>query len=57
MLARLIDGRGLAALLSAAFILIAPAAKAEEDVWPQLKQQTFGDREIKAEDGMPRSCR
>jgi sulfur-oxidizing protein SoxY len=51
MLARLIDGRGLAALLSAAFILIAPAAKAEEDVWPQLKQQTFGDREIKAEDG------
>ena len=27
------------------------AAKAEEDVWPTLKQQTFGDRAI-AEDGM-----
>lgn len=51
MLARLIDGRGLAALVSAAFLLLAPAAKAEEDVWPKLKQQTFGERRIQAEDG------
>ncbi len=38
---------GLAALL-----LLAPAAKAEEDVWPTLKTQAFGDRAIQAEDGM-----
>jgi sulfur-oxidizing protein SoxY len=37
--------------VSAAFLLLAPAAKAEEDVWPKLKQQTFGDRQIQAEDG------
>jgi sulfur-oxidizing protein SoxY len=42
---------GVVALACAALILLAPIAKAEEDVWPQLKQQTFGDREIKAEDG------
>ncbi len=45
-------GCGLAVLAASAFILLAPAAKAEEDVWPQLKQQTFGDRAIQAEDGM-----
>ena len=43
---------GVAALASAAFILLAPvAAHADENVWPQLKQQTFGDRTIQAEDG------
>lgn len=43
---------GVAALASAAFILLAPvAANADENVWPQLKQQTFGDRTIQAEDG------
>lgn len=41
---------GLAAL--AASLLAGPAAKAEEDVWPALKQATFGDRAIAAEDGM-----
>jgi sulfur-oxidizing protein SoxY len=48
----LVCRRNVAALASAAFILLAPAAKAEEDVWPQLKQRTFGDRQIKAEDGL-----
>jgi sulfur-oxidizing protein SoxY len=40
---------GYAAL--AGLILFAPAAKADEDVWPTLKQQAFGDRPIAAEDG------
>ena len=44
--------RRVAALATAAFVLLAPAAKAEEDVWPELRQQTFGDRAIKAEDGV-----
>jgi sulfur-oxidizing protein SoxY len=35
----------------AAALLAAPYARAEEDVWPALKQQTFGDRPIQAEDG------
>lgn len=43
---------GVAALASAAFVLLAPvSANADENVWPQLKQQTFGDRTIQAEDG------
>jgi sulfur-oxidizing protein SoxY len=42
---------GFAALLASAFVLLAPAAKAEDDVWLKLKQQTFGDRAIAAEDG------
>jgi sulfur-oxidizing protein SoxY len=33
-------------------MLLAPAAKAEEDVWQTLKAQAFGDRAIQAEDGM-----
>jgi sulfur-oxidizing protein SoxY len=41
----------LAVLMASAFVLLAPVAKAEDDVWPKLKQQTFGDRAIKAEDG------
>jgi len=43
---------GVAALASAAFILLAPVAgNADQDAWPQLKLQTFGDRPIQAEDG------
>jgi sulfur-oxidizing protein SoxY len=41
---------GLAALVLA-LSLTALAAKADEDVWPTLKQATFGDRAIQAEDG------
>lgn len=40
---------GSAAL--ALVLLLSPAANAEEDVWPTLKQQAFGDRAIEAEDG------
>jgi len=36
----------------ALLLLLSPAAKADEDVWPNLKQQAFGDRAIAAEDGM-----
>jgi sulfur-oxidizing protein SoxY len=42
-------------VLTAAFALLllvtASPVRAEEDVWPALKQATFGDRAIKAEDG------
>jgi sulfur-oxidizing protein SoxY len=41
-----------AALAASLLILLSPPAKAEEDVWSALKQQTFGDRAIQAEDGM-----
>jgi len=41
---------GYAAL--AGLFLLSPAAKADEDVWPTLKSQAFGDRAIAAEDGM-----
>ena len=43
---------GLAALAAALFVLTAPSADAEEDMWPILKEQTFGDRTILEEDGM-----
>ena len=33
-------------------LLFSVTAKADEDVWPTLKQQAFGDRAIAAEDGM-----
>ena len=36
----------------AGLLLLSPAAKADEDVWPALKSQAFGDRVIAAEDGM-----
>jgi sulfur-oxidizing protein SoxY len=36
----------------AVLFLLSPVANAEEDVWPTLKQQTFGDRAIQAEDGV-----
>jgi sulfur-oxidizing protein SoxY len=42
---------GAAALACVCLVLLAPTVKAEEDAWPALKQQTFGDRAIKAEDG------
>ena len=43
---------GRVALAAALLALAIPSAKAEEDVWPSLKQATFGDRVIAAEDGM-----
>jgi sulfur-oxidizing protein SoxY len=42
---------GAAALAGAVLLPLAPLANADEDVWPTLKQQTFGDRAITAEDG------
>jgi len=41
----------LAATLAASLLGLALPASAEEDVWPTLKQATFGDRAIEAEDG------
>jgi sulfur-oxidizing protein SoxY len=44
--------RNTLALLTAAGLFIAPAAaSAEEDIWPTLKQASFGDREIAEGDG------
>jgi sulfur-oxidizing protein SoxY len=40
----------MAALAGLLLVMTAPV-RAEEDVWPTLKQTTFGDRDIKAEDG------
>jgi sulfur-oxidizing protein SoxY len=36
----------------AAALLAAPSARADEDAWPKLKAQAFGDRPIAAEDGV-----
>jgi sulfur-oxidizing protein SoxY len=45
-------GRGLLmAALAVALLVMASPVRAEEDVWPALRQMTFGDRDIKAEDG------
>jgi sulfur-oxidizing protein SoxY len=41
---------GIAAVGAA--LLAVPAARAEEDAWPRLKAQAFGDRPIAAEDGV-----
>jgi sulfur-oxidizing protein SoxY len=41
----------LMAGLAGALLVMASPVRAEEDVWPALKQMTFGDRDIKAEDG------
>jgi sulfur-oxidizing protein SoxY len=41
----------LMAALAAAVLVAASGARAEEDVWPTLRQTTFGDRAIQAEDG------
>ena len=43
--------RVLMAVLAAALLVMASPVRAEEDVWPMLKQTTFGDRAIQAEDG------
>jgi len=51
MFPSLVYRTGFAAIACAAYILLAPAAKGEQDVWPALRQQTFGDRQIQAEDG------
>jgi sulfur-oxidizing protein SoxY len=47
---RLVSVSAAAALL-ALVVWGAPLAKADEDVWPTLKETNFGDRDIKAEDG------
>ena len=47
----LASASALVALIAVGIVLLAPVAKAAEDVWPTLKQQTFGDRAIAAEDG------
>jgi len=39
------------ALLAASLLMLSSPLRAEEDVWPALKQATFGDRMIQAEDG------
>jgi sulfur-oxidizing protein SoxY len=41
----------LMAALAGAVLVAASGARAEEDVWPTLRQTTFGDRAIQAEDG------
>ncbi len=43
--------RLLIVALAGAVLVAASPVRAEEDVWPQLKQTTFGDRAIQAEDG------
>src|SRR5262245_41698122 len=44
-------GRGvLIAALAGALLVMALPVRAEDDVWPALKQMTFGDRAIQAED-------
>ncbi|MGV1014633.1 MAG: quinoprotein dehydrogenase-associated SoxYZ-like carrier, partial [Methyloceanibacter sp.] len=43
---------GGATALALALMLQAPTANAKTEMWPILKQQTFGDRAIQAEDGM-----
>jgi sulfur-oxidizing protein SoxY len=43
---------GLAALAASMFVFASPSAYAEEDMWPILKEQTFGDRAISEEDGL-----
>ena len=40
------------AALALALMLPASLANAKNDIWPILKQQTFGDRAIQADDGM-----
>jgi sulfur-oxidizing protein SoxY len=44
-------GYAAGATALAALLLLGPAAQADEDVWPTLKQQAFGDRAIQTEDG------
>jgi sulfur-oxidizing protein SoxY len=44
-------GYAAGATVLATLLLLGPAAQADEDVWPTLKQQAFGDRAIQTEDG------
>jgi sulfur-oxidizing protein SoxY len=48
---RLVSLSAATALAATLLVSAAPFAKADEDVWPTLKQANFGDRDIKAEDG------
>jgi len=48
---RLVSVSAAAALAATLLVCGVPSAKADEDVWPTLKQANFGDRDIKAEDG------
>jgi sulfur-oxidizing protein SoxY len=41
----------VAAALAASLLAMTAPASAEDDLWPTLKQTTFGDRAIQAEDG------
>ena len=53
-MARKVDHPGsalLAATLAVFLLAMTAPADAEENVWPTLKQTTFGDRAIKEEDG------
>jgi sulfur-oxidizing protein SoxY len=43
--------RVLIAAFALSLLVTASPVRAAEDVWPTLKQTTFGDRDIKAEDG------
>jgi sulfur-oxidizing protein SoxY len=50
---RRIHQAGCAAGLAVVFsLLLAPAQAGTEDIWPTLKQATFGDREISSGDGI-----
>jgi sulfur-oxidizing protein SoxY len=40
-----------ASMAALASLLAAPTARSDEDTWPALRQQAFGDRAIAAEDG------
>jgi sulfur-oxidizing protein SoxY len=48
---RLMSASAAAALAATLLVCGAPLAKADEDVWPTLREANFGDRDIKAEDG------
>src|SRR6478735_7054520 len=39
------------AAFAASLLVLSSPLRAEDDVWPALKQATFGDRTIQAEDG------
>ncbi len=43
---------GLTALVASMFVFASPSAYADEDMWPILKEQTFGDRTVIEDDGM-----
>jgi sulfur-oxidizing protein SoxY len=49
---RLARSCGIAALATSMLVLGMAGAQADEEVWPILKEQAFGDRPIQEEDGM-----